>query len=81
MIKTDIPPALSIVVPCYNEKDSLAELHACVLQAVEPVVGKSFELILVDDGSTDGTTRMIEELSHACPHTVGLVLSRNHGHQ
>lgn len=81
MIKSDIAPALSIVVPCYNEKDSLAELHTRVLQAVEPVVGKSFELVLVDDGSTDGTTRMIEDLSQACPHTVGLVLSRNHGHQ
>ena len=47
---------LSVIIPCYNEKDLLPELIALVKRA--PVEDK--EIIVVDDGSTDGTTEMIK---------------------
>ena len=46
------PMKLSVIIPCYNEKDLLPELIELVKRA--PVENK--EIILVDDGSTDGTT-------------------------
>jgi dolichol-phosphate mannosyltransferase len=50
-------PALSVVVPLYNEEDNVAELQRQVAAALE---GIDFELILVDDGSTDSTLRRVE---------------------
>lgn len=72
---------LSVVAPCYNEVDSLNEFWrrvsgACLLAAEE-----SHEIILVDDGSRDGTWALIERLSAGDQHVVGVRLLRNHGHQ
>ena len=74
-------PALSIVVPCYNEEDNLEALHRRVSGAPATVVGTDYELILVDDGSTDATWERIARLCDADPHVIGINLSRNHGHQ
>ncbi|MSU74066.1 glycosyltransferase [Candidatus Kaiserbacteria bacterium] len=52
---------ISIVIPVYNEKDSVAALHAELL-AVLREVGKPFEIIFVDDGSTDGTVAELQKL-------------------
>lgn len=78
---TERRPALSIVVPCYNEEDNLALLHRRVSDAPATVVGTDYELILVDDGSTDATWERIARLADDDPHVVGVHLSRNHGHQ
>jgi glycosyltransferase involved in cell wall biosynthesis len=72
---------LSVVVPCFNEEDGLDELHRRVTQACRKVVGFSYELVLVDDGSRDETWSRIEALSEHGPDVVGIRLSRNHGHQ
>src|SRR5687767_5293441 len=47
-------PTLSVVIPVYNERESLGELIASIHAAVEPVSG-GYEIVFVDDGSTDGT--------------------------
>ena len=72
---------VSIVVPCYNEEEVLGELHRRCMSAAKAVVGESFELVLIDDGSRDGTPKIIRDLADKCPHTVGVFLARNHGHQ
>lgn len=72
---------LSIVAPCYNEEEVIGELHSRCIAAAKAVVGDAFELLLVDDGSTDRSRDMIRRLTQTCPYTVAIFLSRNHGHQ
>jgi dolichol-phosphate mannosyltransferase len=74
-------PVLSIVVPCYNEEESLAELHRRVSAAAHEAVGASHEIVLVNDGSKDSTWRVMKALATSDPHLVAVNLSRNHGHQ
>ncbi|MEP9388018.1 glycosyltransferase family 2 protein [Mesorhizobium sp. KR9-304] len=75
------PPILSIVVPCFNEADGLLELHRRVADACIAVVGNSYELVLVNDGSSDATGALIAQLADADTHVVGIDLARNYGHQ
>src|SRR5215212_8371071 len=72
-------PALSVVVPCFNEEEVVAELHRRVTAACEAV--PSYELVLVDDGSTDRTWARMVELAASDPRVVLVGLSRNYGHQ
>jgi polyisoprenyl-phosphate glycosyltransferase len=74
-------PALSIVVPCYNEEDNIAPLHRRVSDVSAAVVATDYELVLINDGSTDATWERIARICDADPHVVGVNLSRNHGHQ
>lgn len=74
-------PALSVVVPCYNEESVLPELHRRLTEACEQVVGENYQLVLVDDGSRDSTWEVIESLSVADERVTGILLSRNHGQQ
>lgn len=74
-------PALSVVVPCYNEESVLLELHRRLTEACEQVVGENYQLVLVDDGSRDSTWEVIESLSVADERVIGILLSRNHGQQ
>ena len=74
-------PALSVVVPCYNEAGALAELYAWMTKAATAAVGDSYEFVLVDDGSRDGTWGAIASLAATDPHIVGVRLSRNYGQQ
>jgi glycosyltransferase involved in cell wall biosynthesis len=69
---------LSVVVPCFNEEQGLAGLHA-ELSAVLPTVTTDFEVVLVDDGSTDRTLGAMRELAAADPHVRYVALSRNFG--
>lgn len=80
-VKGAIAPALSIVVPCYNEEAVLPELCRRLTNTAREVVGDDFEIILVDDGSRDKTREMIERFAEETPQINGILLSRNHGHQ
>lgn len=75
------PPALSVVVPCYNEEETLPELRRRLTHVCEEVMGDDWELILIDDGSSDATRKMIASAVEEDPRIVGTFLSRNHGHQ
>jgi polyisoprenyl-phosphate glycosyltransferase len=71
---------LSVVVPCFNEVDTVGELVRRVTTVARSTFG-DYELILVDDGSRDGTWEKIAALTETHPHIIGVRLSRNHGHQ
>ncbi|WP_298889070.1 glycosyltransferase family 2 protein [uncultured Serinicoccus sp.] len=72
--------ALSVVVPCFNEQGTLAELHARLGAVADELgVGDSLELVLVDDGSTDDTLQVARTLAAQDPRVVVLRLSRNFG--
>jgi polyisoprenyl-phosphate glycosyltransferase len=73
--------ALSIVVPCYNEQECLAALHERLSEAARAAAGDDYELVLVNDGSTDGSWEIMRDLAGADPRLVAVNLSRNHGHQ
>ncbi len=69
---------LSVVVPCYNEEDSLPELVR-VLRAELTALTDGFEVVLVDDGSRDRTREILREVHAADPRFRFLALSRNFG--
>ena len=73
--------ALSIVVPCFNEQACLTELHLRLSGAARVAVGENYELVLVNDGSRDGSWTMMQRLAAEDAHVVAVNLSRNHGHQ
>lgn len=73
---------LSVVIPCYNEEESIRETYKRVSAACLNAPGiKSFEIILVNDGSKDRTMEILRELCADDAHVVAVNLSRNHGHQ
>lgn len=72
------PPELSVVVPLYNEEGSLSKLIDQLLNVLRPL-GKCFELILVDDGSRDGTPALLRDLVNHVPELVAVLLRRNYG--
>jgi polyisoprenyl-phosphate glycosyltransferase len=71
-------PTLSVVVPCFNEADVLGAFHAR-LSAVMTAIGETWEVVYVDDGSSDGTRALLEALAAAESHVAVLGLSRNFG--
>jgi len=72
--------AFSIIAPIYNEIDNLAELYRRVKEVMDST-GKPWELILVDDGSTDGSTDTIHELAATDKRVRPVIFARNFGHQ
>jgi len=69
---------VSIVIPLYNEEDSLRELFRWIKYTLEPQ-NLSFEVIFVDDGSTDGSWKVLQELAAAEPRVKVIRFRRNHG--
>ena len=71
-------PHISVVVPLYNEAENLDELHRQLREALAPL-GRPFELVLVDDGSRDGTRDRLLALEAADPSVKAVLLRRNFG--
>lgn len=69
---------VSVIVPLLNESETLAELHR-QLEEVCTSHGLEYELLLIDDGSTDDSWRVISELSRASRHVSGIRFRRNFG--
>ena len=74
-------PALSIVVPCFNEEACLTALHERLSTAARNSVGDDYEIVLVNDGSRDRSWPLMRTLAAGDPHLLAVNLSRNHGHQ
>ena len=71
-------PDLSVVIPLYNEEPNVAELHR-ELTAALGAWGRSYELLFIDDGSTDGTFPALRALQGGDPHVRVIALRRNFG--
>lgn len=75
-----MPKDLAIIIPVYNEKDNLVELHQR-LTKVMTSLGRSYDLIFVNDGSEDGSGQVIKSLSSADNNVLFIDFTRNFGHQ
>ena len=71
-------PELSIVVPLFNEEESVRAMHAAITNAVTPL-GVSFEIVFVDDGSKDATARLVDEIARSDSRVVLVKFRRNYG--
>jgi glycosyltransferase involved in cell wall biosynthesis len=71
---------ISVAVPVYNELDSLPELHRRVGEVMAGV-GEPWELLLIDDGSTDGSREWIQEVAKSDSQVQAVIFARNFGHQ
>ena len=69
---------ISVVIPLYNEEESLPELYAWI-ERVMKEQGFSFEVIFVNDGSTDRSWQIIKELSNGSEQVKGIKFRRNYG--
>lgn len=73
-------PTFSIIAPIYNELESLPELYPRVRDVLDQT-GEPWELILVDDGSSDGSTDIIRKLAETDSRVRPIIFARNFGHQ
>jgi glycosyltransferase involved in cell wall biosynthesis len=71
-------PKYSIVVPFHNEEENVTVLYARLKQVMEQV-GDSFELVLIDDGSSDRTYKLLEEIAAVDSRVMVVKLRRNFG--
>lgn len=77
-VYTTCMPKYSIVVPFHNEEENVTVLYARLKQVMEQV-GNSFELVLVDDGSSDRTYKLLEEIAAVDSRVLVVKLRRNFG--
>src|SRR6476660_120874 len=86
MAKDGKPIRLAVVVPCFNEEEVLTSTVRALLDVLAEIeksgdIDSGATLLLVDDGSTDATWRIIETLAKENPAVRGIKLARNFGHQ
>lgn len=75
---TQPAPELSIVVPIYNERENVAPLHEALTYALR-ALARPYEIVLVDDGSRDGTRDVLRSLAASDPHLRLVMFRRNYG--
>jgi undecaprenyl-phosphate 4-deoxy-4-formamido-L-arabinose transferase len=76
--EAELEPAVSLVVPVYNEEANVAEVYRQAVEALE-ALGRPYELIFVDDGSRDGTWALLERLHRDDPAVRAVRFKRNFG--
>lgn len=76
----DTPPPISVVVPCFNEEDGIAECHRRLTEILRGF-DTWYEIVYVDDGSSDSTPAKLAALHASDPNVTVIELSRNFGHQ
>lgn len=70
----------SIVIPVFNEQESLPKLHQAIHEALDGIQGLNWRVIYIDDGSSDDSLQILEELAHTDPsHTIVIEFRRNFG--
>ena len=69
---------LSLVIPLYNEEESLIELYDWIKKTIERE-GLSYEVIFVNDGSNDGSAKVLAKLAAQDPRVKVIGFRRNHG--
>ena len=74
----DLKYDISIVVPLFNEEESLPELYSWIKRVMD-AHNFSFEVVFIDDGSKDGSWEVIEKLHLECPNAKGIKFQRNYG--
>lgn len=79
-------PTLYMIIPCYNEQEVLPVTSGLFLDKLTQLIGRGkisgqSKILFVNDGSSDGTWRIITELSQKDRHFIGISQSRNRGHQ
>jgi glycosyltransferase involved in cell wall biosynthesis len=77
-MKPEQNPAYSIVVPLYNEQESVAQLYVKITEVMD-TVGEPYEMVFVDDASKDGTFRVLSEIASADRRVTVVKLRRNFG--
>jgi len=73
-------PELTVVVPAFNEEANVEPMHQRLSEALDGVV-EDFEIIFIDDGSSDRTWQVVNELAAQDPRVSGIRFARNFGHQ
>ena len=73
-------PTFSIIAPVYNEEKNLPVLYERVKQVMD-TTGEPWELVLIDDGSRDGSTELIRSLAKQDERVRPVIFARNFGHQ
>ena len=73
-------PVFTIIAPIFNEIDNLPVLHTRITEVMEQS-GGTWELVLIDDGSTDGSTELIKSMAQRDTHVRPVIFARNFGHQ
>ena len=71
-------PDLSVIVPLYNEEESVGPMHEAIVGALDPL-GMEYEILFVDDGSKDGTFSKARDLARKDPRLRVIKFRRNYG--
>jgi len=71
---------LSVIIPVFNEEEVLRKAYSRITQVME-ACGEDYELLFVDDGSTDGTASVLRKLVQDDHRVKGIIFSRNFGQQ
>lgn len=74
-------PTISVVLPVYNERETLEVLADRLINILEERLDSSFEVLFIDDGSRDGSAQIVDELHARDPRFKAIHFSRNFGHQ
>src|ERR1700690_1320690 len=78
MSAAPLPVSYSVVVPLYNEQESVPQLYVKIIDVMD-AIGEPFEIVFVDDGSRDGTFRQLSGISRDDGRVLVVPLRRNFG--